>query len=136
MGLTSWVTAPLCFLNIGRNFSASSPSPPPHPRPPADKRTAWRLETEACLFLSWVNICRLRKPERNGGVEKLPTRMTKLRSEPLSPQPDSRERWEIEAAQTPVSAGQGSNANNGVCTAAARLTQGIKISCNNAKECN
>lgn len=35
MGLTSWVTAPLCFLNIGRNFSASSP--PPHTPPPAEK---------------------------------------------------------------------------------------------------
>lgn len=56
--------------------------------------------------------------------------MTKLRSEPLS---DSHERWEIVAAQTAMSAGQGSNANNG---AAVQLTQGTKISCNNAKERN
>lgn len=58
------------------------------------------LETEACLFLSWVNIRRLRQPERDGRVEKLPTRMTEVRSEPLSRQPDSHQRREIAAAQT------------------------------------
>lgn len=68
--------------------------------------------------------------------EQLPTWMTKLCTEPLSLQLDPHERWEAAPAQAAMSAGQSSNANNGVCKAAGQLTQGIKISCNNAKECN
>lgn len=142
MGLTSWVTALLCFLNIGPI------SPPPHFSPSQPKSSgatgvkAYKLETEACLFISWVNICRLlkKKRERERGqketvlmlLEKLPTGMTKLRSGSLSVQLDLHERWEIVAAQTARSAGQSSNENNRVCKATVRLTQGLKISCNNA----
>lgn len=134
------MTTPLCFLNIGQI------SPPPHFFPPNKKSSgangveACKLETEARLFISWVNICRLEKKREEGQketvvlmlLEKLPTGMTKLRSEPLSPQLDSHERWEIVAAQTAMSAGQSSNENNRVCKAAVHLTQGIKISCSNA----
>lgn len=59
-------------------------------------------------------------------LEKLPTGMTKLRSEPLSPQLDSHERWEIVAAQTAMSAGQSSNENNRVCKAAVSPYTGNK----------
>lgn len=64
-------------------------------------------------------------------LERLPTGMTQLRSEPLSLQLDSHERWEIVAAQTAMSAGQSSNENNRVCKATVHLTRGIKISYNN-----
>lgn len=63
-------------------------------------------------------------------LEKLPTGTTQRRSQPLSVQPDSRERWGIAAAQMPVSAGQSSGENNGGATG--HLTLGIKMSRNNA----
>lgn len=115
-----------CFLNIGRNFSTSSPPPPP-----AEKRAAWRhtswKQRRVCSYQGGtLAVCEDQK--------EAAARMTKLRSQPLSP--DSHERWEIVAAQAAVSAGQSSNANNGVCGAAVQLTRGIKISCNNAKERN
>lgn len=143
MGLTSWVTTPLCFLNIGQMY------PPPHPpdNPPpfwSEQHGGIRTANRGTFVHIMGEHLPSVKSRKSGGKERavwmlpeqLPTRMTKLCTEPLSLQLDPHERWEAAAAQTAMSAGQSSNANNGVCKAAGQLTQGIKISCNSAKECN
>lgn len=78
-----------------------------------DGEEAQKLGTEACLFtMLRMNICLVKKKKRQkerrrrrkGGketvvlmlLEQQPTRMTKLRLKPFSPQLDSHECWKIE----------------------------------------
>lgn len=63
VGLMSWVTS-CCFLNVGQislplRFFASQQR-----FSGANGVEAFQLETEAGLFISWVNICRLEKKKK------------------------------------------------------------------------
>lgn len=95
---------------------------------------AQKLGTEACLFtMLRMNICLVKKKkterkkeeeEEEGGketvvlmlLEQQPTRMTKLRLKPFSPQLDSHECWKIEIVflLSDVS-NTSTNVSNGLC---------------------